>query len=823
MELTPLPFSGDPVHYQWLKDGTPIARAVAPTLQIDRVQMSDAGKYTVRIFGGGKELTSDTVVTVTTDTVPPTVVKASTDSTFTSITVKYSEPVSDSAIKASNYALDKGLTISTVTRVDAQTVILATSKMAEGGSYTLTINGVQDTAGTPNTIAANTQVPLRALVYVSGMVTHRKYNGFDNNSGTNPDNLFNDPRYPGAPDRIDMLKTYEYPADAVSRDASADPARLYFDTLEGFFVPPADGNYVFFISFADRCWVYLSTDDQPANKYLIIHTEGWNDPRVWLTSHDFDTTQNRSDSFSATEWPDGNIINLKANQKYYLLMVHHDPDWAGGDWFSGTYKLDTQEDPADGSAPLLTGSVIGTYVDPSGITLSITQQPTSVSVLENATATFSVTITSSWSNPTYQWQKAPAGGAFADISGANTNRYTPPPFALTDNGSRFLVKVSVPGTTVTSDEAVVTVTTDQVPPTVASAMRSFTDDTQVTVLFSELVDSASANTAANYQISGGISVSAAALAVDGKSVVLTTSPIAKGTTATLTISNVKDLVGNQIVPGSQVAIGIQRGGLFVVANANSLNASDALVRDRLQAKGYYLQIVSATEDDVSMAAGKDIVIISSTITSGDVAGTYKNVAVPVIEWEQAIQDDMAMTTVGGSADRGTTAGQTQIDIVNPNHPMAAGLPAGPVTIVNTAMELPWGQPDTNAQVVARIVGTTDHASIYGYDKGAILTDATAAPERRVLFCMTDNVAAAMNEIGLKLFDAAINWVQNLAVPVTTPTLSLHKTEQGWSITYTGVLYSADSVDGSWTPVAGASSPYTLTLTGTQKFYRSKAP
>src|SRR5437899_5086513 len=81
---------------------------------------------------------------------------------------------------------------------------------------------------------------------------------------------------------------------------------------------------------------------------------------------------------------------------------------------------------------------------------------------------------------------------------------------------------------------------DNVPPTLASALRSFTTDTQVIVVFCELMQAASANVAANHTVNNGIAVSVAALHADGKTVVLTTLPIAEGTSNTLTVSGVRD-------------------------------------------------------------------------------------------------------------------------------------------------------------------------------------------------------------------------------------------------------------------------------------------
>ena len=71
------------------------------------------------------------------------------------------------------------------------------------------------------------------------------------------------------------------------------------------------------------------------------------------------------------------------------------------------------------------------------------------------------------------------------------------------------------------------------------------------VTFSENVEQASAETASNYAIDNGVTVSAASLGDDGRTVTLTTTPLTGGITYTLTVNNVVDLAGNPITTDSQ--------------------------------------------------------------------------------------------------------------------------------------------------------------------------------------------------------------------------------------------------------------------------------
>ncbi|MFP4055451.1 MAG: LamG-like jellyroll fold domain-containing protein [Candidatus Brocadiia bacterium] len=88
-------------------------------------------------------------------------------------------------------------------------------------------------------------------------------------------------------------------------------------------------------------------------------------------------------------------------------------------------------------------------------------------------------------------------------------------------------------------QAVVQVVPDKTPPKVTGAFAVGKED-RVIVEFSEPLDPDSARTTANYTISPDVQVKKAALAKDGQSVTLTTSPLEKGATYTLVVKNVKD-------------------------------------------------------------------------------------------------------------------------------------------------------------------------------------------------------------------------------------------------------------------------------------------
>lgn len=100
------------------------------------------------------------------------------------------------------------------------------------------------------------------------------------------------------------------------------------------------------------------------------------------------------------------------------------------------------------------------------------------------------------------------------------------------------------GNQITGNNSASFVGLDNAPPTVVSAAA--VNDTTVDILFSEIMDASTAQTSANYSISGGLEFSNPVLLADGKTVRLTTAKQAYQTAYTVTVTGVLDLVGNPI-------------------------------------------------------------------------------------------------------------------------------------------------------------------------------------------------------------------------------------------------------------------------------------
>jgi hypothetical protein len=273
----------------------------------------------------------------------------------------------------------------------------------------------------------------------------------------------------------------------------------------------------------------------------------------------------------------------------------------------------------------------------------------------------------------------------------------------------------------------------------------------------------------------------------------------------------------------KIVVGNPRKALFVVS-AVPPGQGDPPIVTHLEKRGFLVTLVDDNVSDPSDADGKDLIVISSTVGSGNVADKYTAIAVPILNWESFLFDDLLMAAVGNDVEYGTITGQTDIKIVHADHPLAAGLPAGPVPVYNSPENMTFGlavTPNPTASIVARSNDGTDRPVLWAYEKDALLIDGVSkAAARRVGFFLSNNTPPLLNEAGYKLFDAAVNWALNIVVE-PPPKLTILAQGANIVISWTGggALEEATVVTGPWTSVLNATTPHTAAVTGQARFFR----
>ena len=159
-----------PLYLQWqFNNGggfTDIPGANTNTLVLNAA-VTNTGSYQLVLTNGYGAVTSAPVaLTVTTDTTPPTVLRAVNIGT-TNVEVDFSKLLeADSATIVANFVFTNGTAISGASlATNGTTVLLTTAPLVYGSNYTLIINGILDQAIPPNTIATNTLISFTVSIY----------------------------------------------------------------------------------------------------------------------------------------------------------------------------------------------------------------------------------------------------------------------------------------------------------------------------------------------------------------------------------------------------------------------------------------------------------------------------------------------------------------------------------------------------------------------------------------------------------------------------------------------------------------------------------
>jgi len=341
-----------------------------------------------------------------------------------------------------------------------------------------------------------------------------------------------------------------------------DGINNYAQRLSGLFIPPASGNYVFFVCSDDDSDLFLSTDNTPVNKRLIAQETGWSNSRNWVSVGAGTLTQKRSDSWS----PDGGVttpfasgIPLTAGQRYYF-----EADMAqggGGDNLDVTYKLTGYADPATGDPSNLTNGSIA-FNAPKANNVAFTLQPQNQTVVSANAATFSAQGTTDStisidertnSFVLYQWYRT--GTA---IPGATLSSYTTPLTLPADNGAQFVCQIRALGITSWSNSqtATLTVVTDTNVPTMlyaAYGTNLATAQYFIDLTFSKRMDATTLALIANYTVAG-VTVTGVIIDTNNGSIVELDLSGPPSFPLSVTVNGLKDFTGNSIAANTSLPV-----------------------------------------------------------------------------------------------------------------------------------------------------------------------------------------------------------------------------------------------------------------------------
>ncbi|MBI4327611.1 MAG: Ig-like domain-containing protein [Chloroflexi bacterium] len=363
LQNTPVTFSltvtgSDPfaLGYQWYRNGEVIAGATSSSYTISAVQVADNGaRFTVRAVNRNgtynQPLSSEATLTVSTDNLPPEVLKIVGDAAYTKVSITFNEPVDPTtAQNSANYTV-AGLQITAaVLSANGRVVTLTTSSQTPGTRYNVTVNGVADIISANNKIS-NFQGNFLAWNVARGWLS---FQYFANISGNPVANLINSPKFPNSPDATLLLNSFNTP----NGYAEAYGARIW-----GWFYPPTTGDYRFFLRSDDASQLFLNPDG-PAEVSTLTGALPIAEETGCCGSFMEPDTGDAATS--------ANTYRLTAGSRYYIEALLK--EGTGGDWLQVAYRLEGDPTPA-GSLQPIPGAYLGTILDVD-VNLQVTRQPT---------------------------------------------------------------------------------------------------------------------------------------------------------------------------------------------------------------------------------------------------------------------------------------------------------------------------------------------------------------------------------------------------------------------------------------------------------------
>ena len=205
------------------------------------------------------------------------------------------------------------------------------------------------------------------------------------------------------------------------------------------------------------------------------------------------------------------------------------------------------------------------------------------------------------------------------------------------------------------------------------------------------------------------------------------------------------------------------GNVLFVVGSETLTSGDSAILDRLRGLGFVASIISATMVTSESTQNTDFCFISRSVRSPEVMASFREEPVPLFVTEYNLYSDLGMTESVPEASGGDTLTSTDLTILDPAHPLAAGF-SGTVTVLGPGKgQYGFGVPGAGAVVVANLVDEPQGAAIFAYEQGAPMFD-LVAPARRVGYFLDIQASTRLTPEGWALFDAAVEWTAGTCAP-----------------------------------------------------------
>lgn len=368
---------------------------------------------------------------------------------------------------------------------------------------------------------------------------------WDNIPGNSVAELTADARYPAQPTSTELITEFF--------EAPSEFAENYGQRMHGYIIPPVSGNYTFWIASDDGGELWLSTNESPSTARKIAAVNSWTSSREWGKEPNQESSP----------------IALEASRPYYISALQK--EGGGGDNLAVRWLRPDGLDEAP---------IPGTHLLPWGTSFTppkISAQPTNTTTVEGQLAQFSVVL-DPLSPASVQWRKNDA-----NVQAGTNATLDYGPVRMADAGSRFRAVLTNQLGSTMSAEAILTVDPDVTPPTVLQILNLGTTTLRVT--FSEAVEPVSAANKNNYQIGGGVTVTAAEVTANPAIVLLTVSTFTYNSSYVLTLSGIRDQAAAPNVIAANTALNFTANEYAPVDIGGAVNGTTVSVTGGLDVTG----------------------------------------------------------------------------------------------------------------------------------------------------------------------------------------------------------------------------------------------
>ena len=188
-----------------------------------------------------------------------------------------------------------------------------------------------------------------------------------------------------------------------------------------------------------------------------------------------------------------------------------------------------------------------------------------------------------------------------------------------------------------------------------------------------------------------------------------------------------------------------RSALYVLGSNHSV---DRFFVSRLELLGFSVTRADEYTVQASDANGKDLIVISHTVSGSSLAAKFKHSNLPLITWEDGIYDDLGMATVSGDA---WTSGALSLNA----HNLTGGY-AGYARVYAGGNRLAYGVVSNGATVVGTVPGDSNKATLFTYERGTWMASDFAHGKRVGLFFQSYD-EHDYTALSATIFDTAVVW------------------------------------------------------------------